>query len=80
MEDMVYTVSEVAEILKTNVGYVYKLHRAGLIKFMKLGRLKCRKSTLEAFLAKYDGYDLTDPMNICLLERDYEETISEEAV
>lgn len=64
MEDMLYTVPEVAEILKTNVDYVYKLQKAGLLKFLKIGRWKCRKSTLEEFLAKYDGYDLTDPFNV----------------
>ena len=53
MEDMVLTVQEVADILKTNVDYVYKLHRAGILKFLKLGRLKCRKKTLEEFLEKF---------------------------
>lgn len=64
MEDMLYTVNEVAAILKTNIDYVYKLQKAGLIKFMKIGRLKCRKSSLEAFLEKYDGFDISDPYNI----------------
>lgn len=64
MEEMLYTVPEVAAILKTNVDYVYKLQRAGLIRFMKMGRLKCRKSTLEEFLEKYDGCDISDPFNI----------------
>lgn len=64
MEDMLYTVQEVAEILKTNTDYVYKLQRTGLLRFLKIGRLKCRKSTLDAFLAKYDGMDITDPENI----------------
>lgn len=64
MEDMLYTVPEVAEILKTNIDYVYKLQRAGLLRFMKIGRLKCRKSTLEEFLAKYDGKDISDPFNV----------------
>lgn len=64
MEDALYTVKEVAQILKSNTDYVYKLQKAGLIKFMKLGRLKCRKKSLEEFLAKYDGCDVTDPMNI----------------
>ncbi len=61
---MLYTVPEVAAILKTNVDYVYKLQRAGLIKFMKVGRLKCRKQALEEFLEKYEGCDVTDPFNI----------------
>lgn len=64
MEDMLYTVQEVAQILKTNTDYVYKLQRSGLLRFLKLGRLKCRKATLEDFLAKYDGLDITDPENI----------------
>ena len=68
MEDMLYTVPEVAKILKTNVDYVYKLQRSGAIKFLKIGRLKCRKSTLEEFLAKYDGFDVKDPENPTKIE------------
>jgi len=68
MEDMLYTVPEVAEILKTNVDYVYKLQKAGLIKFMKIGRFKCRKSTLEQFLEKYDGCDISYPFNVKQIE------------
>ena len=68
MEDVLYTVPEVAAILKTNVDQVYKMQKAGILRFMKIGRLKCRKSTLEAFLAKYDGYDISDPFNIQSLE------------
>lgn len=68
MEDMLYTVSEVAQILKTNTDYVYKLHRTGLLRFLKIGRLKCRKATLEAFLAKCEGLDITDPDNVKPLE------------
>lgn len=68
MEDMLYTVPEVASILKTNVDYVYKLQKAGIIRFMKIGRLKCRKVTLEQFLEKYDGCDISDPFNIQKME------------
>ena len=64
MEDMLYTVPEVAKILKTNVNYVYRLYQSGQIKFLKIGRLKCRKSTLEQFLARVDGMDVSDPFNI----------------
>lgn len=64
MEDMLYTVPEVAKLLKTNQDYVYKLHKTGLLKFLKIGRLKCRKATLDEFLAKYDGMDISDPENI----------------
>lgn len=64
MEEMLYTVPEVAKILKTNVNYVYRLYQSGQLKFLKLGRLKCRKSTLEQFLARVDGMDVSDPFNI----------------
>ena len=68
MEEMLYTVPEVAQILKTNVDQVYKLQRAGILRFMKIGRLKCRKSTLEQFLEKYDGCDISDPFNVQKIE------------
>lgn len=70
MEEMLYTVPEVAEILKTNVDYVYKLQKAGLLRFLKIGRLKCRKSTLEDFLLKYDGCDISDPFNVKEVEKE----------
>lgn len=72
MTEMLYTVPEVAAILKTNTDYVYKLQKAGLIRFMKIGRLKCRKSTLEEFLNKYDGLDISDPFNIQQIEQEGE--------
>ena len=61
---MLYTVKEVSEILKTNISYVHALRKAGLLPFIKLGTYKVRKETLEEFLAKYENYDLTDPMRI----------------
>lgn len=70
MPDILLTVNDVAKILKTNTDYVYKLQRTGLLRFLKIGRLKCRKSTLEAFLARYEGMDITDPENIVPLEAD----------
>lgn len=63
MENMLYTVKQVAEILQTNTDYVHKLRKSGVLKFMKLGQLKCRKETLEAFLRKYDGCE-DDPFNL----------------
>ncbi len=68
MEEMLYTVPEVAQILKTNVDQVYKMQKAGILRFMKIGRLKCRKSTLEQFLEKYDGCDISDPFNVQKIE------------
>ena len=58
------TVKEVAELLKCNVNFVHKLRNAGLLKFIKIGSLKCRKDTLNEFLKNYDGMDISDPFNV----------------
>ena len=67
MEPILYTVKEVAELLKTNVDYVHKLRKAGLLPFLKLGSYKCRKEALEKFLAESEGLDLTEPHHVRLL-------------
>lgn len=72
MENLLYTVPQVAEILHSNTNYVHKLRKAGLIPFMKLGQYKCRKVALEAFLAQAEGKDLTDPFNITELRQYYD--------
>ena len=64
MEPMLYTVKEVAQILKCNATRVYGLKDAGLLPFLKLGQLKCRREAVEEFLRKYEGYDVSDPNNI----------------
>lgn len=63
-ETMLFTVAEVASILKTNVDYVHKLRKAKLLPFIKLGSYKVRKEALEDFLKTYEGKDLTEPLNI----------------
>lgn len=64
IEQILYTVAEVAKIIKSNEDYVHKLRRAGLLKFIKLGSYKIRRETLLNFLHDYEGYDVTDPFNI----------------
>lgn len=64
MPDVLYTVKEVAELLKTNVDYVHKLRKAGLLPFLKIGQYKVRKQALELFLERYEGKDLTDPFDV----------------
>ncbi|MFR4583677.1 helix-turn-helix domain-containing protein [Clostridium cadaveris] len=64
MEDILYTVQEVAKLIKTNPAYVYLLINEGLLPVLKLGSYKVRKVSLLEFLAKYEGKDLTDPKNI----------------
>ena len=68
LENMLYTVKECSTILKCGVPYVYQLKKAGLLRFMKLGSLKCRKEELQRFLAEMEGMDATDPFNVRELE------------
>ena len=62
--EVLYTVKEVAEMLKTNVDYVHKLRKAGILPFLKIGQYKVRKQALETFLQMYEGKDLTDPFDV----------------
>mgnify|MGYP000203113590 FL=1 len=64
MEDILYTVSEVAKLIKTNTNYVYELIKKGFLPALKLGSYKVRRAALLEFLEKYEGKDLTDLNNI----------------
>lgn len=77
-EQLLYTVPEVAKLLRCNPGRVYELKNAGLLPFLKLGQLKCRREALEDFLRKYEGYDISDPNNIVPLRGDESEAVAAE--
>lgn len=62
--NVLYTVAEVAKLIKTNPAYVYELIKAGLLPTLKLGSYKIRRTALLEFLEIYQGYDLTDPQDI----------------
>lgn len=64
MEEVIYTVSEVSKLLKTNVNYVYELISKGFLPALKLGNLKIRRSSLLEFLKNNEGNDLSDLNNI----------------
>lgn len=63
-DDLLFTVPEVAEILKINNNKVYDLFKAGLLTPLKLGRYKVSRSELIAFVEAYKGKDLTDLNNV----------------
>ena len=77
MEDVLYTVKEVSQLIKTNVGYVYNLIRKGYLPALNLGSLKVRRASLLEFLEKYDGKDLSDLDNIKDLNINREDVIDE---
>jgi len=64
MEDLLYTVPEVAKILKVDQHKVYDLIDKKIIIGLKLGRLKVTKIELLRFLRDYAGKDLSDLDNI----------------
>lgn len=61
---LVFTVKEVAELLRTNASFVYRLIELGLLPALKLGSIRVRKEALEDFLKEHEGEDLSDPTNI----------------
>lgn len=68
MEDVLYTVAEVAKLIKTNSSYVYELIKAGHLSALKLGSMKVRRVTLLAFLEQNEGNDLTNPHEVKKLD------------
>lgn len=48
-----YTVKEVAKILKTNPDFVYGMVNQKVLPALKLGSIKVRGSDLEKFIEKY---------------------------
>ena len=61
---IIYSVPEVAEILKTNKSYVYKLIKSGSLPCIKIGHIKIRHEALASFLEKAEGFDYTNPYNV----------------
>lgn len=58
MDKIVYTVSEVAEILKVNKNYVYDLIRNKKLKALKLNSYRIRHESLIEFLEQNDGQEV----------------------
>ena len=63
-EKLLYTVKEASATLGVNVHIVYDLIKKGLLPALKLGSLKIRRESLEEFIKKYEGMDLSDLNNI----------------
>ncbi|MHC1683457.1 MAG: helix-turn-helix domain-containing protein [Clostridiaceae bacterium] len=62
--NLLYTVSEVAELLRVNKNTVYDLIKRNLLIGLKLGSMKVTKAELLRFLKENNGKDLTDLDNI----------------
>lgn len=62
--EKLYTIKEVSKLLKCNVNRVHELRRAGLLKCLKMGSYKVTESSLNRFLEKYDGMDVSNPSEV----------------
>ena len=58
MDQVLYTVSETAELLKVNRNSVYDLLRKNIIRGIKIGSLKITRKELLDFLERNNGKDL----------------------
>lgn len=54
MKKYLYTVDEVAEILKVSRNTVYNLINKGELNALRLGKLKVAKPTLKKFIEHYN--------------------------
>ncbi|UQZ76868.1 DNA-binding protein [Niallia circulans] len=67
MDEVIFTVQEVAKLLKCNKNYVYSLIKNGHLNALKLGQLKVPAYELEDFLKRNLGKDFTDLKNVAEL-------------
>ena len=67
--ELLYTVPEIAKLLKVNPNRVYDLINKGLLIGLKLGRIKVTHNELMRFLNENQGLDLNDLDNIKPLEK-----------
>ena len=63
-----FTVSEVAGILKVNKNFVYELIKYGHLKAMKLGSMKISYSEVQRFVEESQGKDFSDMENVTDIE------------
>lgn len=60
MDNLLYSVPEVAKILKCDKNYVYNLINRGLLPCLMLKSKKVLHSSLMDFINKYNSYDLSN--------------------
>lgn len=58
-----YTVTEVAELMRCNRNYVYKLINSGRLRYLKLGSIRIPHEFLIDFYRNSEGIDLHDPLS-----------------
>lgn len=61
---VVYSIHEVAKMLRVSPNYVYTLIRNGSLPAIKLKSVKVLKSSFDKFLTDNEGKDLSDLNNI----------------
>jgi len=61
---VLFSVAEVGKMFGIGKVKVYELIKKGYLPALYLGGLKIKKTTLEEFLSKYEGYDFKDLTNV----------------
>ena len=61
---VLFSVAEVGKMFGIGKVKVYELIKKGYFPALYLGGLKIKKTTLEEFLSKYEGYDFKDLTNV----------------
>lgn len=61
---VVYTIQELADVLKTSRRTATQLVKSGLIHAIKIGSTKVPAKEVDRFLEANVGKDLTDPYNV----------------
>lgn len=64
MDIKLYTVKEVADILKCNRNRVYDLIHAGILPAIKIGSYKVTQQELNSFISSYMGKDVSNPLYV----------------
>lgn len=57
-ENVLYTIAEVASLLKVNKNMVYDLINGGYLKSIKFGCRKVTRKAILEFLDQYDGQEI----------------------
>lgn len=60
--DELLTVKDVAKKLQCNANFVYELINAGILPYLQFKTKRVRKNALDDFMQKYEGWDISNPM------------------
>jgi len=54
MDDLVYTIKEAAQVMKTSPNFIRELIKKGELPYLKLGSIKIRRVAIEQLLERME--------------------------